>query len=207
MQNEQHTFDFDHLSSVIEERLSKFKNSEENFFICDRLHDNSSFLCIYKDSMFHYTDGVLLSERVYLEKAVKYEDQEIIKYTNENKALYDEFLHFTEEASKNENIAQEEVAQKLKEYTDRFETESLPKEKIKLPYIQLQDSGKKILLTKINDISGEALQAMSKVMAEHIISFYRTMFFATENDYGVMLRSVESNDFIDIVAVIIKEES
>jgi hypothetical protein len=207
MENKTQILDFEHLSNTLEERLLQFKKDKKEFYVCDRITDNGSFLSLYKDALFNYRDGVLLCERIYLQKSVQYETREIIKDIKENKALYGEFLDFANHNLMNENANPEEVAEKLKEYSDKFQNENIPKENIKIPYYQLPYSSRsKILLTKLSDFQDDAIKTIARVMAEYIISFYRTMFFVNEQDYGIVLRSIETDTYIDIIAIIIKKQ-
>jgi hypothetical protein len=201
----QHKFDFESLSKVISERLKQFKG-DGDFYICDRIRDNVSFLSLYKDAMFHYIDGIVLCERLFLPESVQFEDQEVIKYSEENKKLYEEFLNFANEANEKE-IPQEELSSKIKEYSEKFNGQNNPKETIKIPYYQtIYGAKNKFLLQKLSDIPDDAIDTFGQIIAEYVISFFRSMFFIAEKEYSLTLQSIQNDKYIDIIAIITKQQ-
>lgn len=203
----EHKVDFESLVETIKVRLKSFKSEDESFFVCDRLNDNTGFLSVYKDSLFHYIDGIILCERLYFKKAITFEDRNMVRPSEESVKLYDEFLKFAEDLETNKNVNQKDVADKLQEYTDKLSNESPPSEVVKLPYYVLPfGQQNKVLLRSLKDIDDETIDILSKVMGDYILSFFRTMFLVSDQEYGVMLRGIEYGDFVDIVAIIIKEQ-
>lgn len=205
---ENHNLSFNNLADVLKERLLQYKEGKEPYYICDRINDNIGFLSVYKDALFQYTDGIVLCERLYKENGVQYEEQNIPKYSEENKKLYDDFLKFTNESKEKKDMSQEEIAKQLKEYMNKFKSENIPVETIQLPYHQILYGAKnKLLLKKLSDISNEVLDIMSMIIAEHILSFFQTMFLTPNTEYGIILKNIECAEYNDIIAIFIKKQS
>jgi hypothetical protein len=204
-QNENHVLTFENLANTIKDRLLQFKAEDRDLFVCDRIMDNIGFLSLFKDALYEYKNGVILCERFFLRNIVQYEEREMIKYTEENKKLYEDFLNFANNEAINKDADQEEISKKLKEYENKFNTDNIPTEKKKLPYYEvMRGAQNKILLKDLKNIDNDVIEITSKIISDFIVSFYRTMFFVPDKEYGIMLRSITHPNWIDIIAIIIK---
>ena len=108
---------------------------------------------------------------------------EMIKYTEENKKLYEDFLNFANNEAINKDADQEEISKKLKEYENKFNTDNIPTEKKKLPYYEvMRGAQNKILLKDLKNIDNDVIEITSKIISDFIVSFYRTMFYTSKLD-------------------------
>lgn len=190
------------LAQTIEDRMRELRDSDKQWYICDRLNDTGHMIN-FRDSLFHYRNGFVLVERLYDAGVVQFETRKVPQYSEEDAKVYQGFLEYTRSLPDMKDISledSEKIKSDVEEWQKKLSTMEPPMVETKIPYYEMEyGENPKILLSPLKDQSDEYLKNFSFISADFIFCYFQAMILLPGNN-GFAIRGVEGKKYTDIVA-------
>lgn len=194
---------FESVKCDIKALYDHIKENENELFSPNRVNDRASFFTLFKDALFHYTNGVFLCERFYRNNFVQFENIAVPKFTEEDRALHKEMSEFVENISKENIPLTEDTKKQADDYVRLLTTSNHPFENVEVPvYTMAYGERQKILLQSLKDTPDEFSEIMSSLISEQLNAIVRSMFLFLENDYSFEVKLMPYDEYIDMIAIL-----
>ena len=207
MENRINIIQFDKRKSPVVQVADRIEEAFKIFKGADLLIVNrkvkGDFFEVMAESLYEYNKGVVLLERFYKKDKCKQKGMQVEQISQENKDLIREFTQFSHSIPKAATLTKEErndYSAKIKDYTDKIQ--NIKPEKTILKTYQY----KNFSLAEFDLIDEKTLKVMSNLYASMGLNFLTSMSWATLEDVGIALTTVEHKDYIDLILIPVKQK-
>lgn len=207
MENRVNIIQFDKRKSPVVQVADRIEEAFKIFKGADLLIVNrkvkGDFFEVMAESLYEYNKGVVLLERFYKKDKCKQKGMQVEQISQENKDLIREFTQFSHSIPKATTLTEEErndYSAKIKDYTDKIQ--NIKPEKTILKTYQY----KNFSLAEFDLIDEETLKVISNLYAGMGLNFLTSMSWATLEDVGIALTTVEHKDYIDLILIPVKQK-
>lgn len=180
--------------------IKKFKETNELYAV--RKDVGGNFMKIFKDSLFEYNDGIILLERFYKNKSLKYDMVNFPYMKDEDKELIKKLEDMSNSMPTTSEMEEEDV----KRYSDEINKLCEDIKNIKPEYkegsVKYIDSVfGKIIMKGLSEMSDDEILSRCILAISLALSMYESIFLVDEFDEGVSIMSIENDDYVDLVIV------
>ncbi|MGL5715939.1 MAG: hypothetical protein ACRCX2_23185 [Paraclostridium sp.] len=184
---------YESLSEKLKERLLSFQG--ENMMVCSRVK-NSSFLNIFKDSLYTYNDGSVLIERFYFKDKCKKYPFSHKKFKQEDQDIIKEFEDFSNNIPDINDLSDEEIeltTEKVNKYQEAI-GRMIPE--IATTEITTYDDN---LLLDFDEFNEDMIDRMAKSGVRLFLELTNTLTWNNLEDTGLVVMGVPYTDYVDIL--------
>lgn len=189
------------LAEMIEEAFNIFKGAD--LLIVNR-RVKGDFFDVIAESLYEYEKGVVLLERFFRKEKCKQKGMEFKEISQEDKDIIREFTKFSQsmpEISGLSDDEKDEYTDKLNDYTEKIK--NIEPESATLNAFQY----KNLSLAEFDLTDEDTLKVMSHLYAGFGLNFLTSMSWASLEDVGIALTTVEHKDYIDLLIIPIIQNS
>lgn len=189
------------LSESIKEVMLELK--EKDFFVTQR-NAGTWFIQIFGDAIFTYDFGILLVERFYKGSKCNKKGKKVKTISDDDKKNIIEFTKLAKDIPNSSELSEEEQEKYLntiKEYQDILKNVK--------PEIKVLEKHhyKDIPLASLSELTNEEIDIICESNASFACSFLMNMSWGSIfMQCGLILSTVESNDYIDLILIPTKVE-
>lgn len=192
---------FEKITDEIRNKLHDYKEKDLNLRVIRREY-GASYYKVFKDSLFEYNDGIILLERLYKEKTVKYDMFEQAYMDDSDKELIKRLEEISKEVPSADKVSGEEGEKHLKEVQDLCETISNIEVKYKDVAFEYIDSAiAKIAVKPLSSLTDEEISARAILSSSLALTMYQSLFLADEFNQGLSILGIDQEEYIDMVLV------
>lgn len=172
------------------------------------LKETGAFNTIFRDSLFEYSQGVLLIDRMYKKDfCIKEEVTSSVFNKKDEKTLKD-FISLTSSIPSVKEMSEKQsefFTDKVNEMCEKVKNIS-PKKATVDRYFYKHDQLTKIPLKSVKELSKEEIEIRAVLSASFIISYFRQMFFDDDFLNGLSIAGIDQEEYLDIVMIPVSNE-
>lgn len=191
---------FDKAVNEMVQIMNKFKETNELHAVRKDLGGN--FMRIFKDSLFEYNDGIILLERFYKDKHLKFDMVNFPYVKDEDKELIQQLEELSESMPATNEMNQEQI----QEYSSKINQLCSDIKNIKPDYREdqikyIDTVFGKIITKNLSEMNDEEILSRSLLAVSLALSMYESIFLIDEFHEGVSIMSIENDAYVDLVIV------
>lgn len=192
---------FEKITDEIVNKLREYIEKDPGLRIIRREY-GVGYYKVFKDSLYEYNDGIILLERLYKEKMVKYDMFEQAYMDDSDKELIQRLEEISKEVPDADAVSGEEGEKHLQEVQDLCKDISNIKVKYRDASFEYIDSVLcKIAVKSISSLTDEEISARAVLSSSLALTMYQSLFLADEFEQGLSILGIDQGEYIDMVLV------